>query len=151
MSPHLILLSKSSNLTLLIHPAPSKHCSICTLSSNLWLCLTCGFIGCGRSQFGNNLGGNNHGVQHYESTGHGVCVKLGSISADGGADVYCHHCGDSVVDGELAGHLKRWGITVGESVKTEKSMTELVGSFLISFTQDRSNNVFTALSKSNKT
>jgi len=36
-------------------------CGSCDLSSNLWLCLTCGFLGCGRS-FYNNTGGNNHAI-----------------------------------------------------------------------------------------
>ena len=28
------------------------HCSQCELKENLWLCLTCGNLGCGRAQFG---------------------------------------------------------------------------------------------------
>lgn len=27
------------------------HCGNCELSSNLWLCLTCGYLGCGRKYF----------------------------------------------------------------------------------------------------
>ena len=28
------------------------HCSMCDLKENLWLCLHCGNLGCGRAQFG---------------------------------------------------------------------------------------------------
>lgn len=42
-----------------------EKCSKCELNNNLWLCLTCGNLGCGRK---NNQGiqGNGHGVDHYE-------------------------------------------------------------------------------------
>lgn len=60
------------------------HCSSCVLTENLWLCLICGSLGCGRAQFG-GIGGNGHGLLHYETTGHGVSVKLGTITPEGGA------------------------------------------------------------------
>ncbi len=40
------------------------HCSKCDLSANLWLCLTCGNLGCGRKAY-DGTGGNNHGVEHF--------------------------------------------------------------------------------------
>ena len=60
------------------------HCSKCDLKENLWLCLTCGSLGCGRQQFG-GFGGNGHGLQHYEETHHPVSVKLGTITPEGNA------------------------------------------------------------------
>jgi len=54
------------------------------LKENLWLCLTCGSLGCGRQQFG-GLGGNGHGLAHYKASGHAVSVKLGTITPEGGA------------------------------------------------------------------
>lgn len=60
------------------------HCTKCDLKENLWLCLTCGSLGCGRQQFG-GLGGNGHGLNHYEETQHPVSVKLGTITPEGGA------------------------------------------------------------------
>ena len=60
------------------------HCTKCDLKENLWLCLTCGSLGCGRQQFG-GLGGNGHGLQHYEETKHPVSVKLGTITPEGTA------------------------------------------------------------------
>ena len=100
------------------------HCSECELSENLWLCLTCGNLGCGRQQFG-GIGGNSHGVGHTTSTGHPVAVKLGSLTADGTADIYCYACDEERVDPELPNHLAHWGINIKDRVKTEKSLTEM--------------------------
>ncbi|THH30270.1 hypothetical protein EUX98_g3935 [Antrodiella citrinella] len=100
------------------------HCSKCDLKENLWLCLTCGSLGCGRQQFG-GLGGNGHGLEHFEETRHPVSVKLGTITPEGGADVYCYSCNDAVLDPELSAHLATFGINVQTQTKTEKSMTEL--------------------------
>lgn len=32
-------------------------------------------------------GGNNHAVEHFEQTGFPLCVKLGTITADGAGDL----------------------------------------------------------------
>ncbi|KAK0556594.1 ubiquitin C-terminal hydrolase Ubp14 [Tilletia horrida] len=100
------------------------HCAQCDLTSNLWLCLTCGNLGCGRAQFG-GVGGNSHGLSHFEATGHPVSVKQGTITAEGTADIYCYACNDARLDPELATHLKHFNINVMSLSKTEKSMTEL--------------------------
>lgn len=100
------------------------HCSQCELKENLWLCLTCGSLGCGRQQFG-GLGGNGHGLRHYEETKHPVSVKLGTITPEGNADIYCYQCNDARLDPELPAHLAAFGINVATQTKTEKSMTEL--------------------------
>ncbi|KAH9817150.1 hypothetical protein DFH28DRAFT_1081391 [Melampsora americana] len=71
-------------------PQVSSTCHACELSSNLWFCLECGSLGCGRSQFG-GTGGNSHALQHYRETGHSVNVKLGTITAEGSADLYCYN------------------------------------------------------------
>lgn len=97
---------------------------MCDLKENLWLCLTCGNLGCGRSQFG-GVGGKSHGLAHTKDTNHPVAVKLGSITSDGTADVYCYSCNEERVDTELAAHLSHWGINIAEREKTEKSLTEL--------------------------
>ncbi|CAO0790253.1 unnamed protein product [Mucor circinelloides] len=100
------------------------HCADCELNQNLWLCLACGNLGCGRKQY-DGSGGNNHAIDHFEKTGHGVNVKLGTITAEGTADIYCYSCDDARVDENLATHLANWGINVAQQQKTEKSMTEL--------------------------
>ncbi|KAF2157888.1 ubiquitinyl hydrolase [Myriangium duriaei CBS 260.36] len=99
------------------------HCSMCELNENLWLCLTCGNLGCGRAQFG-GIGGNSHGLAHTDTSGHPVAVKLGSLTADGNADIYCYACNEERIDPELVAHLANWGIDLAGRQKTEKSLTE---------------------------
>ena len=100
------------------------HCSMCDLKENLWLCLECGNLGCGRSQFG-GVKGNSHGLAHTKSASHSVAVKLGSITAEGNADIYCYACDEERVDPDLAKHLAHWGVKIADRVKTEKSLTEM--------------------------
>ncbi|KAK4053694.1 ubiquitin C-terminal hydrolase Ubp14 [Microbotryomycetes sp. JL201] len=109
-----------------LEPSGLAACAVegCGLTSNLWLCLACGALGCGRQQFGGG-GGNGHALAHTQSTGHAVAVKLGTIEPDGSADVYCYACDDARLDPLLAKHLGNFGIQVEEQRKTEKSMTEL--------------------------
>ena len=102
------------------------HCRECDLKENLWLCLTCGNLGCGRSSFmGMGAPGNNHQVEHNKSTGHPVAVKLGSLTAEGNADIHCYACDEERTDPELVAHLANWGIDIAGRVKTEKSVTEM--------------------------
>ena len=97
---------------------------MCDLKENLWLCLECGNLGCGRSQFG-GVGGNSHALAHADQKSHGVAVKLGSITPEGSADVYCYKCNEERVDPHLSAHLSRWGINLAEQEKTEKSLMEM--------------------------
>ncbi|GAB1319784.1 ubiquitin C-terminal hydrolase Ubp14 [Madurella fahalii] len=100
------------------------HCSKCDLKENLWLCLECGNLGCGRAQFG-GVGGNSHALAHSKESAHGVAVKLGSITPEGTADVYCYTCDEERIDEDLGAHLANWGIILSERQKTEKSLTEM--------------------------
>ncbi|KAK0708668.1 hypothetical protein B0H67DRAFT_648700 [Lasiosphaeris hirsuta] len=100
------------------------HCSKCELNENLWLCLECGNLGCGRAQYG-GVSGNSHGLAHATEAKHGVAVKLGSITPEGTADVYCYTCDEERVDEHLAAHLANWGIILSERQKTEQSLTEM--------------------------
>ncbi|KUJ15703.1 ubiquitin carboxyl-terminal hydrolase-like protein [Mollisia scopiformis] len=100
------------------------HCSLCDLQENLWLCLHCGNLGCGRAQFG-GIQGHGHGLEHKNTTGHAVAVKLGSISPEGTADVFCYACDEERVDENIGAHLANWGIILADRQKTEKSLTEM--------------------------
>ncbi|KAJ5721150.1 uncharacterized protein N7483_009084 [Penicillium malachiteum] len=102
----------------------SSKCSSCDLKENLWICLECGNIGCGRSQFGGTQG-NSHALAHADSSSHAVAVKLGSITAEGSADIYCYTCNEERIDPELANHLAHWGIFLAGREKTEKSLMEM--------------------------
>lgn len=101
-----------------------SHCSGCDLLENLWLCLECGNLGCGRKQMG-GVDGNSHALAHSDASGHGVAVKLGSITPEGTADVYCYKCDEERIDDSLGEHLWHWGIALAERQKTEKSLTEM--------------------------
>ena len=105
-------------------PTPSMKCNSCDLDKNLWLCLTCGHVGCGRKNF-DGSGGNNHAIDHFNQTKHPVCVKLGTISADGRADLYCYACDETVSDTKISEHLSYHSIDVFSSIKTECTTTEL--------------------------
>ncbi|KAE8348173.1 hypothetical protein BDV28DRAFT_153138 [Aspergillus coremiiformis] len=100
------------------------QCSMCDLKENIWLCLECGKLGCGRSQFG-GIRGNSHALAHSDLTSHAVAVKLGSITADGSADIYCYKCNEERTDPNLAIHLAHWGINLAGREKTEKSLMEM--------------------------
>ncbi|XXH03243.1 Mitotic spindle checkpoint component mad2 [Hypoxylon texense] len=118
---HILLLQQHESRKL---QSDLGHCSKCELRENLWLCLECGNLGCGRAQFG-GVGGNSHGLAHATESAHAVAVKLGSISPEGTADVYCYQCDEERVDSDLAAHLAHWGIILSDQVKTEKSLTEM--------------------------
>ena len=62
----------------------AAHCGECELSSNLWLCLTCGHLACGRKNY-DGTGGNGHALEHHEKTGHTMVVKTGTVTAEGNA------------------------------------------------------------------
>jgi ubiquitin carboxyl-terminal hydrolase 5/13 len=101
-----------------------NKCGNCDLKENLWACMICGNLGCGRAQFG-GVGGNGHGLQHFEATGHPVAVKLGTITQDGQADVFCYSCGEERIDEDLVNHLMNFGIRLDSVQKTEKSLGEM--------------------------
>ena len=105
-------------------------CNDCDLSSNLWLCLTCGNLSCGRKE----TGGNQHAIEHYKKTKHPLVVKTGTITPDGEASLYCYTCDNDVKDDNLAMHLQNLGIDISTQKKTDKTVTELNLSININFT-----------------
>ncbi|KAF8541013.1 hypothetical protein BDD12DRAFT_916810 [Trichophaea hybrida] len=102
----------------------NRKSTLVNIPFNLWLCLQCGNLGCGRDQFG-GVGGNSHGLAHFDATQHPVAVKLGSITPEGNCDIYCYSCNDEKSDPEIKTHLGHWGINIAERQKTEKSLTEM--------------------------
>lgn len=102
------------------------QCSQCDLKENLWICLHCGALGCGRQQYGSTMKGNSHALAHYELSQHPVALKLGSLSGDSESyDAYCYQCNDEVKVPNLAAILKKYGIDLEKTKKTEKSLVEL--------------------------
>lgn len=105
-------------------PPTGWKCEKCDLTNNLWLNLTDGSILCGRKFF-DGTGGNDHAVQHYDVSKYPLAVKLGTITADGKADVYSYAENDMVIDPYLKKHLFHFGINIEQMEKTEKSLIEM--------------------------
>lgn len=54
------------------------------MSQNLWLCLECGQFHCGRKQWDvTGLPGNGHALEHFQTTGHSLAVKVASLQEVG--------------------------------------------------------------------
>ena len=105
-------------------------CNDCDLNKNLWLCLTCGNLSCGRKE----TGGNQHAIEHFNKTKHPLVVKTGTITPDGEASIYCYACDNDVKDENLAEHLKNFGLDINTQRKTDKTVTEMNLSININFT-----------------
>ncbi|KAJ3449767.1 ubiquitin carboxyl-terminal hydrolase [Anaeramoeba flamelloides] len=101
-----------------------KTCTECEFTTNLWMCMSCGYIGCGRKQW-DGSGANDHGYMHYKKTGHCIVVKLGTITPEGEADVHCYKCDKGIIDDDLTKHLLHLGLRISEQKKTEKTISEL--------------------------
>ncbi|SCU91718.1 LAFA_0F05380g1_1 [Lachancea sp. 'fantastica'] len=103
-----------------------KTCLECGLDNNLWLCLHCGHIGCGRQQVG--IQGHSHALKHFnDNAGHPLAVKLGSLSQSS-ADVYCYSCDDEVHfedQDTWAKALAHWNIDISGKIAQEKTLIEL--------------------------
>lgn len=57
-------------------------------------------------------GGNGHGVNHYDVSKHPVSCKIGTITPEGGASLYCYQCDLDVLDNNLKEHLEKLGIDI---------------------------------------
>ena len=67
------------------HPSEiTSSCSKCSTSVDLWMCLICGHVGCGRYK-------GSHAANHFESSGHGYALELESQRIwDYARDAYVH-------------------------------------------------------------
>lgn len=71
------------------------RCAVCQARENLWICLICGHIGCGRYD-------NAHAFDHYEATGHCYAMDLDTQRVwDYLSDGYVHRLLQSQTDGKL--------------------------------------------------
>ncbi|KAM0018637.1 putative transcription factor C2H2 family [Helianthus debilis subsp. tardiflorus] len=75
-------------------PEKSK-CLICQTSENVWICLLCGFVGCGRYKEG-------HAIKHWKETQHCYSLELETQRVwDYVGDNYVHRLIQSKTDGKL--------------------------------------------------
>lgn len=73
----------------------SDCCSSCGGTSNLWVCLICGNVGCGRYE-------SKHAIEHYESTGHCFSMDIATQRVwDYAGDNYVHRLLQNEADGKL--------------------------------------------------
>ncbi|KAA0189548.1 BRCA1-associated protein [Fasciolopsis buskii] len=72
-----------------------SQCAECGTHDNLWICLICGRIGCGRY-------GQKHAHRHFEQTGHTFALELGkNLVWDYVDDAYVHRLAVNHEDGKL--------------------------------------------------
>ncbi|CAH8510563.1 unnamed protein product [Schistosoma turkestanicum] len=72
-----------------------SQCADCEIRENLWICLICGHVGCGRY-------GQKHAQLHFEETGHTFALELGkTLVWDYADDAYVHRLAVNHEDGKL--------------------------------------------------
>ncbi|KAK9947529.1 hypothetical protein M0R45_003149 [Rubus argutus] len=70
-------------------------CSVCGIFEDPWVCVICGFVGCGRYKEG-------HAVRHWKDTQHCYSLELNRQQIwDYVGDAYVHRLNQSKVDGKL--------------------------------------------------
>ncbi|ANB12116.1 Etp1p [Sugiyamaella lignohabitans] len=76
-------------------PALSSKCYVCEAGSNLWACLICGHVGCGRYD-------KAHAYDHYVATGHCFSMDITTQRVwDYSSDGYVHRLIQNQSDGKL--------------------------------------------------
>ncbi|KAI0666757.1 zf-UBP-domain-containing protein [Trametes maxima] len=76
-------------------PSSRSHCADCGSTTNLWICLICGNIGCGRY-------GRAHAHAHYSATTHLYALELETQRVwDYAGDGYVHRLIQNKADGKL--------------------------------------------------
>lgn len=75
---------------------PEKSiCFVCQTSENLWICVICGFVGCGRYKEG-------HAIRHWKETQHCYSLEVETQRVwDYAGDNYVHRLIQSKTDGKL--------------------------------------------------
>ncbi|KAL6771738.1 hypothetical protein ACKKBG_A27625 [Auxenochlorella protothecoides x Auxenochlorella symbiontica] len=74
--------------------ADTPHCSTCACTTDLWICLICGHVGCGRYR-------GSHASDHWEESGHGYALELGTQRVwDYLGDAYVHRLIQSKAGGK---------------------------------------------------
>jgi BRCA1-associated protein len=72
-----------------------NQCSVCSSESNLWICLICGNVGCGRYD-------SAHAFAHYEATRHSYAMDIATQHVwDYAGDGYVHRLIQNKADGKL--------------------------------------------------
>lgn len=99
--PHILELEPQENT----QDRQKEKCCECDVKSNLWMCFTCGYAGCGRRQYG--VEGNSHSLEHSSSSGHPVVIFMGSMGDSGNNDTFCYKCDGFVINNRAKGSNSR--------------------------------------------
>jgi len=74
---------------------PSKwSCVECATTDNIWACLTCGYISCGRDL-------KAHAQKHYQQTKHPIVLEINAKHA------YCYKCNNWVTNDNKYDQLQK--------------------------------------------
>lgn len=98
------------------HLESGEQCKDCGISGNLWICLICGNVGCGRYD-------EKHAIAHWKETGHCFSMEMNSQRVwDYAADGYVHRLVQNEADGKII------ELTLNdESKKTNEEKVENIG------------------------
>lgn len=78
-----------------INTSEQLNCNVCGRDENLWVCLICGHMGCGRYN-------SKHAIYHYETTSHCFAMDITTNRVwDYAGDNYVHRLVQNEVDGKL--------------------------------------------------
>ncbi|XP_057294801.1 BRCA1-associated protein-like isoform X2 [Hydractinia symbiolongicarpus] len=89
-------------------PSSEQSCFECDSKESLWICLICGYVGCGRYQ-------EQHAYQHYQKTAHTFSMQLGNQRVwDYAGDNYVHRLIQSKGDGKLVALNQEENIDYGK-------------------------------------
>ncbi|KAL3995005.1 BRCA1-associated protein 2 family protein [Acanthocheilonema viteae] len=90
-----------------------QKCSVCGKTTDLWICLVCGNIGCGRYVEG-------HAYRHFETTSHIFTLEIGGERVwDYAGDNYVHRLIQSSPDGKMV-EYRRSGVSDSDENPDEK-------------------------------
>jgi BRCA1-associated protein len=94
----------------------SEKCIDCGISENLWICLICGNVGCGRYD-------QKHAITHWKDTGHCFAMETNSQRVwDYAEDGYVHRLVQNEADGKII------ELTLNDqSKKTNEEKVEKIG------------------------
>lgn len=113
-------------------PCSSNNCSDCSSTENLWICLICANLGCGRYKSG-------HAHNHFTRTNHAFALKLDS-----------HHIWDYTSDKYVHWNIQSDGGTVVDVDEDVKSSEDVIESLRTQPKENFSNDLMTAQLESQK-
>ncbi|KAG0656599.1 hypothetical protein C6P45_002638 [Maudiozyma exigua] len=97
--------------SLLKQMGDSPKCNTCDSHDNLWVCLVCGNMGCGRYN-------SKHAIQHFENTSHCFAMDIKTQRVwDYAGDNYVHR----LVQNEIDGKLVEVGLNMDHSLQVRNS------------------------------